>query len=114
MPTQGDKTMFFTSDTNKGIDTALGAARRNLDAARELAAATGEGAKQSIDDLAQQLQDLRGSLISQARLLGDSVSRKTEANPLMAVGLAFAAGIVIAKVFSRRARPPVPADAKEP
>ena len=70
--------------------------------------ATADKVDESIDDYAdrfadleQQLRQAGDRLVENAKVLSAEASRHTRSHPLAAIGIAFAAGIVVSKLLRR-------------
>ena len=75
---------------HEGIDTAAEAINETVDEINDRAA-----------ELEAQLRESGERLLETARQFGDIVSRQTKQHPLAACGIAFVAGLAVAKLLRR-------------
>lgn len=99
-----------TSDDEpiSGIDSAAGRAHETVDAAADKLDAAAEKIDAVADDLNDRLSEIQERLkadgerlFASAREFGDVISKQTRLHPLTACGVAFVAGIAVARLLRR-------------
>jgi ElaB/YqjD/DUF883 family membrane-anchored ribosome-binding protein len=72
-----------------------------VDAANEKIKEAAAEIEDHASDLESQLRDSGERLLESARKIGDVISRQTKEHPLAACGIAFVAGIAVARMLRR-------------
>ncbi len=94
------------------IDVAVGAAAANahgsgdraadkIDAAAEKMDTAADDLNERIADISERLKADGERLLASARELGDMIGKQTRQHPLTACGIAFVAGIAVARLMRR-------------
>ena len=90
------------------IDAAAGRAHDTVDAAADKLDAAAEKIDAVADDLNERISDIQERLkadgerlLASAREFGDVISKQTRLHPLAACGVAFVAGIAVARLLRR-------------
>ena len=91
-----------------GVDSAAGRAHDTVDAAADKLDAAAEKIDAAADDLNERIAEIQERLkadgerlLASARELGEVVSKQTRLHPLTACGIAFVAGIAVARLLRR-------------
>ena len=91
-----------------GIDSAAGRAHETVDAAADKLDAAAEKIDAAAEDLNERISEIQERLkadgerlLASARELGDVISKQTRLHPLTACGVAFVAGIAVARLLRR-------------
>jgi ElaB/YqjD/DUF883 family membrane-anchored ribosome-binding protein len=90
------------------VDSAAGRAHETVDAAADKLDAAAEKIDAAADDLNERISEIQERLkvdgerlLASARELGEVISKQTRQHPLTACGIAFVAGIAVARLLRR-------------
>jgi ElaB/YqjD/DUF883 family membrane-anchored ribosome-binding protein len=105
---EGKRTIKTDEQFADGVDSAAGRAHVTVDAAADKLDAAAEKIDAAADDLNERLGEIQERLkadgerlLASARELGDVISKQTRQHPLTACGVAFVAGIAVARLLRR-------------
>ena len=88
---------FPTSSESNGSSGSNGALNGDANRVRRMA----QSLHEAVDSLEQKLGHSSERVMSMQQEYGDMAREQVRANPLVALGVAFAAGVVFSKVFLR-------------
>ncbi len=96
------------TDFESGVDSAASRAHDTVDAAADKLDAAAEKIDAAADDLNARIEEIQERLkadgerlLASAREWGDVISKQTRQHPLTACGVAFVAGIAVARLLRR-------------
>jgi len=89
------------SATKSTVEDIATRARLRVDAAADTVDENIEDVAGRFADIEAQLRDAGDRLLESARVLSAETSKHTRQHPLAAIGIAFAAGIVVSKLLRR-------------
>lgn len=89
------------SATHSTVDDLAERARNHVDATADRVDDTIDEYADRFADLEAQLRSAGDRLVENAKVLSAEASRHTRSHPLAAIGIAFAAGIVVSKLLRR-------------
>ena len=105
---EGKRTSKGDDQFVNGVDSAAGRAHDTVDAAADKLDAAAEKIDAAADDLNERIAEIQERLkadgerlLASARELGEVVSKQTRLHPLTACGIAFVAGIAVARLLRR-------------
>lgn len=93
--------MNVRTSRNAAQETAAKKAHEGIDTAAEAINETVDEINDRAAELEAQLRESGERLLETARQFGDIVSRQTKQHPLAACGIAFVAGLAVAKLLRR-------------
>jgi ElaB/YqjD/DUF883 family membrane-anchored ribosome-binding protein len=101
-----EETLRDDIDTAVGVATAKAHARvdraaEKIDAATDKMDAAADDLNERIGEISERLKADGERLLESARELGEMISKQTKQNPLTACGIAFVAGIAVARLLRR-------------
>ncbi|MEP6939699.1 MAG: hypothetical protein ABI846_08040 [Rudaea sp.] len=86
---------------NSTVEDLAARARNHVDATADKVDDTIDDYADRFADLEQQLRQAGDRLVENAKVLSAEASRHTRSHPLAAIGIAFAAGLVVSKLLRR-------------
>ena len=89
------------SATKSTVEDIATRARHRVDATADKVDENIEDVADRFADIEAQLRDAGDRLLESARVLSAEASKHTRQHPLTAIGIAFAAGIVVSKLLRR-------------
>jgi ElaB/YqjD/DUF883 family membrane-anchored ribosome-binding protein len=87
--------------TKSTVEDIAAHARHRVDAAADKVDENIDDVADRFADIEEQLRQAGDRLIENARVLSAEASRQTRSHPLAAIGIAFAAGLVVSKLLRR-------------
>jgi ElaB/YqjD/DUF883 family membrane-anchored ribosome-binding protein len=93
--------MKTKDEFKQDVEDAAETVQDGIDVAAAKLASSAEALRAQANDLEDQLRDAGRRLLEGAKELGNTASTQTKLHPLAAVGIAFAAGVILARALRR-------------